>query len=96
MGLKTAAIFVALILATVPLKAEELIKLSLDDILNISPKIEADKVVKVEGKSSLKITTAWPTTVCLGEVIKPDTENTRLIFGGLDFGRKMLKGFYQF
>ena len=80
MSLKSAAIFVALILATVTLKAEELIKLGLDDTSSISPKIGADSNVKVEGKSSLIITTRWPTTVHLGEVIKPDIENARLIY----------------
>jgi hypothetical protein len=71
---------VALILSTVPVKAEELIKLGLDDTSSISPKIEADSNVKVEGKSSLRITTTWPTTVNLGEVIKPDIENAKLIY----------------
>ena len=80
MGLKTAAIFVTLILATIPLKAEELIKLGLGDISSISPKLEADSNVKVEGKSSLRITTTWPTTVHLGEVIEPDIENAQLIY----------------
>jgi len=80
MSLKSAAIFVALILSTVTLKAEELIQLGLDDTSSISPKIGADSNVKVEGKSSLRITTRWPTTVHLGEVIKPDIENARLIY----------------
>ena len=80
MSLKTAAIFVTLILVTVPVQAEELIKLGLDDTSSISPKIGADFNVKVEGKSSLRITAIWPTTLYLGEVIKLDIENAQLIY----------------
>ena len=83
MGSKTAAFFLALILATAPAKAGELIKLGLDDKSNISPKIESDTKVKVEGKSSLRITTTWPTTVYLGEVIKPDIEGAKLIYSAM-------------
>ena len=83
MGSKTASIFLALILATVPVKAEELIKLGLDDTSSISPKIQSDTVVKVEGKSSLRITTTWPTTVYLGEVIMPNIEGAKLIYSAM-------------
>jgi hypothetical protein len=80
MVLKTVAIFVVLVLTSIPVNAEELIKLGLDDTSRVSPKIEADTKVKVEGKSSVKITTKWPTTVCLGEVVKPNIENAQLIY----------------
>ena len=80
MSLKTAAIFVTLILVTASVQAEELIKLGLDDTSSISPKLEADSNVKVEGKSSLRITAIWPTTLYLGEVIKLDIENAQLIY----------------
>jgi hypothetical protein len=69
-----------LLLATVIAQAEDLKKLSLDDPSSASPKIEADNQVKVEGTSSLKITTQWPTTVCLGEVSEPDIENAQLVY----------------
>ena len=42
--------------------------------------IAADPEVKVEGKGSTKITTCWPTSVCLGEVGELDIENARLIY----------------
>jgi len=61
-------------------RAEELKKLSLDDTSTVSPKIEIDPTVRVEGKGSLKITTKWPTTVCLGEVSGPDVENAKLVY----------------
>lgn len=73
-------IVVALAVATVVVRAEDLKKLSLDDPSAVSPKIEADAKVKVEGASSLKITTQWPTTVCLGEVAGPEIENAKLVY----------------
>ena len=60
--------------------AEELKKISLDESAKISPRITSDSDVKAEGKASLKITTIWPTTVCLGEVSDLDVENARLTF----------------
>ena len=69
-----------LLLTTLIAQAEDLKKLSLDDPSVASPKIVADTKVKVEGTSSLKITTQWPTTVCLGEVAGPDIENAKLIY----------------
>lgn len=60
--------------------AENLKKLSLDDPSAASPKIVDDAKVKVEGASSIRITTQWPTTVCLGEVAGLDIENAKLIY----------------
>ena len=60
--------------------AEELKKLALDGASVVSPRITSDSEVKTEGKASLKIETAWPTTVCLGEVKDLDIENARLIY----------------
>ncbi|NQT91231.1 MAG: hypothetical protein HQ559_00605 [Lentisphaerae bacterium] len=74
------AVAVAMVLATVGARAEELKKLSMDDASSVSPKIEVDAKTKVEGKSSIKITTRWPTTVCLGEVRGPDIENAKLVY----------------
>lgn len=60
--------------------AQELRKLSLDDISSVSPRIQADDTVKVEGRSSLKITTQWPTTICLAEVTNLEIENAKLVY----------------
>lgn len=60
--------------------AGELRKLSLDDISSVSPSIQTDDNVKIEGKSSVKITTQWPTTVCLGEITDLDIENAKLVY----------------
>jgi hypothetical protein len=60
--------------------AEDLKKLSLDDMATLGLKIENDAGVKLEGNASIKISTLWPTTVCLGEVAGLDVENARLIY----------------
>ena len=63
-----------------PSMAADLKKLSLDDIATLGLKIENDAGVKVEGNGSIKISTLWPTTVCLGEVTGLDIENAKLIY----------------
>jgi hypothetical protein len=60
--------------------AEDLKKLSLDDMAALGLKIENDAGIKVEGNGSIKISILWPTTVCLGEVAGLDIENARLIY----------------
>jgi len=82
-GNKMRAVFgvlVAVAMMTVVARAEVLKKLNLDDASSVSPKIEVDPKLKVEGTSSLKITTLWPTTVCLGEVTGLDIENAKLVY----------------
>ena len=61
-------------------QAEEIEKIGLDSVSAVSPRIEADTEVKVEGTGSVKITANWPTTVCLGEVVAPNVENARLVY----------------
>jgi hypothetical protein len=51
-----------------PSMAGDLKKLSLDDIATLGLTIQNDANAKVEGNGSIKISTLWPTTVCLGEV----------------------------
>jgi hypothetical protein len=60
--------------------AQDLKKLSLDDPASLGLKIERDAAVKAEGKASIRITTAWPTTVCLGEVTGLNVEDAKLVF----------------
>jgi hypothetical protein len=79
MKIKFLVILIAFF-TTIIAQADDLKNLSLDDPSVTSPKIEADNRVKVEGKSSLKITTQWPTTVSLGEVSGLDIENVKLIY----------------
>ncbi|HXZ38624.1 MAG TPA: hypothetical protein VEL68_21520 [Thermodesulfobacteriota bacterium] len=63
-----------------PALAQELKRISLDDASNLGLQIQSDSTVKVEGKASIKITTKWPTTVCLAEVPGPDIENAMLVY----------------
>jgi len=60
--------------------AAELKKMSLDDASNLGTTIQTDLNVKTEGRASVRITTQFPTTVCLGEVNGLDVENARLIY----------------
>jgi hypothetical protein len=73
-------IFVLLMLITDLSRAEDLRKLSLDDAAVIGTTIQTDTQVKAEGKGSIKITTQWPTTICLGEVAHLDIENAKLVY----------------
>jgi len=63
-----------------PVMAQELKKLSLDDATSIGLQIQSDATIKVEGRSSLKIATLWPTSICLGEVSGLNIENAKLIY----------------
>lgn len=63
-----------------PVLADDLKKLGLDDAGAIGLRVETDASEKVEGKGSVRITTQWPTTVCLGEVDGLDVENARLVY----------------
>jgi hypothetical protein len=58
----------------------ELKRLGLDDAAAIGLTIRTDAAVKAEGKASVRIDTAWPTTVCLGEVTGVDVENAQLFY----------------
>lgn len=67
-------------LASTPNLAEDLKRLSLDNASAVTPRIETDAKVKAEGRSSVKITTQWPTTVCLAEVAGLNVENAKLLY----------------
>jgi len=72
-------LFVSLLICA-PSWAGEIKKLSLDDASTIGLRIQTDSMIKVEGKGSVKITTLWPTIVCLGEVTGLNIENAKLIY----------------
>ena len=61
-------------------EATELKKLTLDDTASLAPTITSDTTIKVEGNGSIKISTMWPTTICLGEVSGLDVEDAKLIY----------------
>jgi len=55
-------------LRTTSSRASELKKLSLDNAAALGTTIVTDTKVKCEGDGSIRISTSWPTTICLGEV----------------------------
>jgi len=71
---------VAVLLIGGPALAQELKRISLDDGSGLGLQIQSDSTVKAEGKASVKITTKWPTNVCLAEVTGPDIENAMLVY----------------
>ena len=79
-SLVVAGIVAVALLVQTSAQAQELKKLSLDDASSIGLTIQTDTAVKTEGKASVKITTAWPTTVCLGEVAGLAVDDAKLVF----------------
>jgi hypothetical protein len=74
------SVFATLVLVAGSAYSEDLKKLNLDDATVIGTTIETDTQVKVEGKGSVRITTQWPTTICLGEVTGLNVENAKLVY----------------
>ena len=73
-------VFSMLVLVASSAYPEDLKKLSLDDASAIGTMIQTDTQVMAEGKGSIKITTQWPTTICLGEVSGLNVENAKLVY----------------
>ena len=59
---------------------ETLKQLSLDDATALGLTIQNDYREKTEGQGSIKITTKWPTTICLEEVVGPNVTNAMLVY----------------
>jgi hypothetical protein len=76
----TLYVFAMLVLVASSAYSEDLKKLNLDDATAIGTTIQTDTQVKAEGKGSIKITTQWPTTICLGEVAGLNVENAKLVY----------------
>jgi len=73
-------IFAVLLLVVSSTQAEDLKKLNLDNASVIGTTIQTDTQVKAEGGGSIKITTQWPTTICLGEVKGLTIEGAKLVY----------------
>ena len=73
-------IFALLVIVASSSQAEDLRKLNLDDASAIGTTIQTDTQVKAEGRGSIKITTQWPTTICLGEVKGLNIEAAKLVY----------------
>ncbi|MCA9239455.1 MAG: hypothetical protein KDA37_04620 [Planctomycetales bacterium] len=79
--MKQVLLVLAVLLSmTLVANSEELKRLGLDDSSQVSPRIEADEKIKVEGKSSIRIATKWPVVVCMGEVEGPDVDGAKLVY----------------
>jgi len=60
--------------------AQELGRLALDDAGAIGTRIATDTTVAIEGLASVRVDTAWPTTVNLGEIDGLDVDGAKLLF----------------
>jgi len=70
-----------LLLSRVPTtQADTLGELALDDASSLGTTVSTDLTTKQEGNGSIKISTVWPTTICLGEVQGLNVENARIIY----------------
>jgi hypothetical protein len=67
-------------IVTVATNAKSIKKLDLEDLSSITPQITTDSKVKSAGKSSLKIRSKWPATICLGEIKCENIENCKLVY----------------
>ena len=55
-------------------------KLDLEDASALGTTVATDRTVKQEGNGSIRISTLWPTTICLGEIQELKVENVQLIY----------------
>ena len=78
---KIPSVFVLLLLA-LPSQtfAEEIKKLSLDENASLGTSIVTDPKMKTEGNASVRISTLWPTTICLGEFSGLNIDNTKIVY----------------
>jgi hypothetical protein len=59
---------------------EEIGRLAVDDAFSLGTTLSTDSEIKREGKASIRLSTAWPTTICLGEMQVPAVENAKLVY----------------
>ena len=78
--ISTGVIFTLCVLLAPFAAASDVYHLSLDNSASLGLRLGVDTLHKVEGTGSAKITTLWPTTICLGEVAGLEIENARLIY----------------
>ena len=79
-SLVVAGVVAVALLVQPSAQAQELKRLSLDETSSIGLTVQTDPRIKTEGKASIKITTAWPTIVCLGQVTGLNVEDAKLLF----------------
>lgn len=66
--------------ASVAADAEQLARFSLDDATAIQTVISTDNRIKTEGSGAIKVTTAWPTSICLAQVDGLKVDNATLMY----------------
>ncbi len=71
---------VLFLLLTPLARGDELRKLALDDASSLGTTVSTDPTIKQEGNGSIRISTAWPTTICLGEVAELNVDNAQIIY----------------
>jgi hypothetical protein len=69
-----------MLLLNPPARGAELKKLALDDAASLGTTVSTDLQIKQEGNGSIRISTVWPTSICLGEVQELNVENARIIY----------------
>ena len=72
-------VLVAILAAHAACAGELVKKVATDDLATIGTVIAIDPRVKIDGRSSLKITTRWPTVICL-DVVPLDLDDARLVY----------------
>ena len=68
------------LLAAIPASASEILRLNLDRADDLGTIVSADRKIKFEGNGSIRISTKWPTTICLGQILELNVEDTRLVY----------------
>jgi hypothetical protein len=71
---------VLLLIVTAPGRSEELQRLPLDSAASLGTTISTDAAIKYDGNGSIRITTLWPTTICIGEIRALGVEAARLVY----------------
>lgn len=70
----------SLIILAAPAAAQDLLNLQIGELSQVSPFIQLDLQNKLNGKASIKITTKWPTTVCLGQAEDIGVDDAQLVY----------------
>ncbi|MBW2437092.1 MAG: hypothetical protein PVH74_05990 [Desulfobacterales bacterium] len=68
------------LLLCAPVCATEITRLNLDNADALGTVISPDQKVKFEGNGSIRISTKWPTTICLGQISKLNLESSKLVY----------------
>lgn len=70
----------AFLILSMPASASEIFRLNLDNSEALGTIVSADQKIKFEGNGSIRISTKWPTTICLSQISGLNLENTKLVY----------------